>query len=396
MNNSRTSFGIILLVVIPAAVWAVPRLDDFTSSSSLSPLTASFPELQPSDRLRECRQQMVKTDSALNTVRESLFEVEQKLSKLELDQQKLPLAIRELESRIVEYQVEMVEVGDQLFVAQSQLRERESHVRQESDEFHIAAEASKKSEIVNSFNAIDQASKERDRQRQVIGALPSTQDEYLHRRREKRKATASAERDYHSLIAYHQQVLQSGSHPFRNRVNLLKRQIAELNENCESTSEQLDEYRKQHSKVAGLIALESKRRDQLELKLAGLGKQQQIHSEALNIALLDFEDSKRQIAATKAKESIKPSSLVSVSTQKKPTVWISTSRFRPNYSASRLNEPSDVPPVTIQYVSGYMKSNGTYVQGHYRTRADASRSNNWSSKGNVNPFTGNKGYKKPF
>ena len=40
------------------------------------------------------------------------------------------------------------------------------------------------------------------------------------------------------------------------------------------------------------------------------------------------------------------------------------------------------------YVSGYVKSNGTYVSGHYRTCPDSSRYNNYSFPGNYNPNTG--------
>lgn len=44
-------------------------------------------------------------------------------------------------------------------------------------------------------------------------------------------------------------------------------------------------------------------------------------------------------------------------------------------------------------VRSYHKSNGTYVQKHYRTDKDHTKSNNWSTKGNINPYTGKKGYK---
>ncbi len=46
------------------------------------------------------------------------------------------------------------------------------------------------------------------------------------------------------------------------------------------------------------------------------------------------------------------------------------------------------------YVQGYCKGNGTCVQGHYRSDADNSVNNNWSTKGNVNPYTGKSGTKK--
>jgi len=45
-------------------------------------------------------------------------------------------------------------------------------------------------------------------------------------------------------------------------------------------------------------------------------------------------------------------------------------------------------------VSGYTKrSTGTYVMPHQRTAPDSNRYNNWSTQGNVNPYTGKKGSK---
>lgn len=40
------------------------------------------------------------------------------------------------------------------------------------------------------------------------------------------------------------------------------------------------------------------------------------------------------------------------------------------------------------YVRGYTRKDGTYVRPHYRSRPDGNFSNNWSTKGNVNPYTG--------
>jgi hypothetical protein len=44
-------------------------------------------------------------------------------------------------------------------------------------------------------------------------------------------------------------------------------------------------------------------------------------------------------------------------------------------------------------VRGYARRNGTYVMPHSRSVPDHSLSNNWSTKGNVNPFTGRPGTK---
>jgi hypothetical protein len=45
------------------------------------------------------------------------------------------------------------------------------------------------------------------------------------------------------------------------------------------------------------------------------------------------------------------------------------------------------------HVSGYIKSNGTYVTPHFRSTPNKSVLDNYSTKGNVNPFTGSSGAK---
>ena len=45
------------------------------------------------------------------------------------------------------------------------------------------------------------------------------------------------------------------------------------------------------------------------------------------------------------------------------------------------------------YVNGYTRSDGSYVGGHYRSSPNSSVYDNWSTYGNVNPYTGQKGYK---
>lgn len=49
-----------------------------------------------------------------------------------------------------------------------------------------------------------------------------------------------------------------------------------------------------------------------------------------------------------------------------------------------------------QRVDGYVKQDGTYVAPHFRSAPDNSRSNNWTSQGNVNPYTGQTGTRDPY
>lgn len=48
------------------------------------------------------------------------------------------------------------------------------------------------------------------------------------------------------------------------------------------------------------------------------------------------------------------------------------------------------------YVHSYTTKNGTYVAPHYRSAPDSSKLNNWSTKGNVNPYTGQMGTRNPY
>lgn len=47
------------------------------------------------------------------------------------------------------------------------------------------------------------------------------------------------------------------------------------------------------------------------------------------------------------------------------------------------------------WVNPYVKKDGTYVEGHYRSAPDGNPYNNWSTQGNVNPYTGQYGTRDP-
>lgn len=50
----------------------------------------------------------------------------------------------------------------------------------------------------------------------------------------------------------------------------------------------------------------------------------------------------------------------------------------------------------ISSVKGYYRSSGAYVAPHYKTTSNRTKIDNWSSKGNSNPFSGKKGYVNPY
>lgn len=51
---------------------------------------------------------------------------------------------------------------------------------------------------------------------------------------------------------------------------------------------------------------------------------------------------------------------------------------------------------TVRVRSYYKPSTGTYVQSYYRTSPNRTKFDNYSTKGNYNPYTGKRGYKSPL
>lgn len=48
------------------------------------------------------------------------------------------------------------------------------------------------------------------------------------------------------------------------------------------------------------------------------------------------------------------------------------------------------------YIKGYTDKNGRYVPPHYRTKPNKTPMDNYSTKGNINPYTGKRGTIDPY
>jgi hypothetical protein len=47
-------------------------------------------------------------------------------------------------------------------------------------------------------------------------------------------------------------------------------------------------------------------------------------------------------------------------------------------------------------VRGYTRRDGTYVAPHYRSSPNSTKMDNWSTRGNVNPYTGREGIRMDY
>ena len=74
-----------------------------------------------------------------------------------------------------------------------------------------------------------------------------------------------------------------------------------------------------------------------------------------------------------------------------------------SYSTPRFSVPStrSYTPRTSSlsgehYTSGYTRQNGTPVHSYHATNPNATKFDNWSTKGHINPYTGQAGTKSPY
>lgn len=52
--------------------------------------------------------------------------------------------------------------------------------------------------------------------------------------------------------------------------------------------------------------------------------------------------------------------------------------------------------IADKHVNGYVRQDGTYVQPYSRTDSNNTKFDNYSTQGNVNPYTGKEGHVDPY
>lgn len=68
-----------------------------------------------------------------------------------------------------------------------------------------------------------------------------------------------------------------------------------------------------------------------------------------------------------------------------------------DYLGNSYNSPytNNANPNSVD-VRGYTRKDGTYVQPHKRSSPNSTTYDNWSTRGNINPYTGKMGTKNPY
>ena len=61
-----------------------------------------------------------------------------------------------------------------------------------------------------------------------------------------------------------------------------------------------------------------------------------------------------------------------------------TRQSRSSQSNSLFTTPTQL---SVRYQEGYLKSDGSYVEGHHKTQSNGTNLDNFSTHGNLNPYT---------
>ena len=102
------------------------------------------------------------------------------------------------------------------------------------------------------------------------------------------------------------------------------------------------------------------------------------------------------IASYSGKPALTVPTQVTNFTSARPSYTPRSSTQTPTRSTTdRYYDPSYRPSVGHHYVNSHIRRDGTYVRGHFRTNSDDSFWNNWSSYGNINPYTSRTGTRRP-
>lgn len=84
---------------------------------------------------------------------------------------------------------------------------------------------------------------------------------------------------------------------------------------------------------------------------------------------------------------------------KRPLILIAmlaTAACTPAFARGGSHSYSSYSSSGSHHVSGYTNSHGHYVQSYRATNPNHTKSDNWSTKGNYNPYTGKAGTKKAW
>lgn len=113
-------------------------------------------------------------------------------------------------------------------------------------------------------------------------------------------------------------------------------------------------------------------------------------AESMNEENDDTEDDYDEIDEDDATNDLFDDNTVDVNFDTPDYMTVGTS----NIDVQPIEPPAMPNPANDEYVQGYVRDDGTYVEGYHRQHANDTERDNYSYEGNYNPWTGETGHRR--
>jgi chromosome segregation ATPase len=268
--------------------------------------------------------------------------------------------------------------------------------------------ASLRDDYEQSVANIKLARQSRDELRARMGARPEVQSEAQLESLRTRQAREHAQQKYVATLQREYETIDAEVASLASRLSSAKKQLHSLYEASDSNEQLIQKKSKELIVAAATLASLPSRFERLQNEQSRLISARLTQSNDVRLARAALQKKSELLAEQRRQKELgrQRSTNPVASSQPSAQYHVSTRRndsARPTYisTASSISRPtagyynSYLPSVGNHYVRGHTRNDGTYVSGHRRTDADDSFWNNWSSRGNVNPYTGRQGTKLP-
>ncbi len=386
----------------------------FSNTSVSSPAPMRHPA-QPS-YLTVTPSEVASKDELLNATEKTLAKIEGEIATLEFsfakaNQQRLliPSQIEDLRRTATRLAKEINTAAMQVVTAKQAYSDLAATIESQKVKIEELLATSLTQEYEQAVSDIKLARQKRDELRARIGARPEDQSETqlqslrIRQARENVQQTcATTLRQEYAKIDAEAMSLQVRVASAQNELDLLKAELRSTEHLIHTSNEELIaagttvaslpvRLARLQEERSRLIVAKREQWDDLQLartallkkneSLAEQSRQQELETQRSATLAASSQSSSQYYASTGDNGSYEPMNISIAPSVSRPTAGYYNYHYR--------------PPVGNHYVHGHLRNDGTYVAGHRRTDADDSFWNNWSSHGNVNPYTGRVGTKLP-
>ncbi len=393
-----------LSIVVNANLGSISTADPVPASisavSSASPIALTEVDIAAGEAALEVAARQIES------IDEAIRDAELKLSKATEQETSLAPQLSELDAEEETLRSAIVRAESERANAQRANSAHLASLSERKESILDTADFAESEDYKRAVEKIRNARIRRQELRREIGAKSDHQSEVQWELNQVRAARDAAKARLVSRIEHEYASLHEASERLASAVAATERKVDDIRLRL-STTEQLAVTKSAELKVC------SDQCNRLPGRIADLRRErdaaieQKVRNEkAIQIARAAIEKQKREAAELARQEEKNARQVASTPTSgasSEPT-GISTS-LGAHTLAAATNRPTvgtgdyynyyNRPPVGDHRVSGYVRSNGTYVQSHRRTDADDSFWNNWSSSGNVNPYNGRIGTQLP-